>query len=215
MARGLVTRCVAKQIRRVCNQSKPFNSELQEETILVRKKFDFYYKERTAKTDLQFSKPLFEWPIHCFFLHCGKFRLKDNEYWSTVGTIPLEILYGLKEDFVKILGLNPNGSEGLVDAQLLISRTGFSQLTGHKITNRGKNPQKRTRLLKFGTENFEHHVLLYKCAKHWNSDKEIFVFRAHYCLELGHDDVNVPNIRYYCEFQNNYIICCQSLIRTS
>ena len=55
-----MTRCVAKQIRRVCNQSKSFNSELQEETILVRKKFDFYYKERTAKTDLQFSKPLFE-----------------------------------------------------------------------------------------------------------------------------------------------------------
>lgn len=190
MTRGLVTRCVAKQIRRVCNQSKSFNSELQEETILVRKKFDFYYKERTAKTDLQFSKPLFEWPIHCFFRHCGKFRLKDNEYWSTVGTIPLEILYWKKEDSVKILSLNQNGSGRLVEAQLLISRIGFSHLTGHKITNRGKNLQKKKQkneIAKILSLKILNIMFFYtNLPSTETAIKEIFVLRASYCPEFGH-----------------------------
>lgn len=70
---------------------------------------------------------------------------------------------------MKILSLNQNGSGRLVDAQLLISRIGFSHLTEHKITNRGKNLQKKTKerdCSNFVTENFEHNVFLYKCAKH-------------------------------------------------
>ena len=72
---------------------------------------------------------------------------------------------------MKILSLNQNGSGRLVDAQLLISRIGFSHLTEHKITNRGKNLQKKKRQKNEIAKILSLKILnimffLYKCAKH-------------------------------------------------
>lgn len=91
---------------------------------------------------------------------------------------------------MKILSLNQNGSGRLVDAQLLISRIGFSHLTEHKITNRGKNLQKKkqkneiAKILSLKILNimfFYTNVPSTETAK-----KEIFVLRASYCPEFGH-----------------------------
>ena len=91
---------------------------------------------------------------------------------------------------MKILSLNQNGSGRLVDAQLLISRIGFSHLTEHKITNRGKNLQKKKqkneidKILSLKILNI---MFFYTNVPSIETAiKEIFGLRASYCPELGH-----------------------------
>lgn len=91
---------------------------------------------------------------------------------------------------MKILSLNQNGSGRLVDAQLLISRIGFSHLTEHKITNRGKNLQKKKQkneIAKILSLKILNIMFFYTNVPSIETAiKEIFVLRASYCPELRH-----------------------------
>lgn len=91
---------------------------------------------------------------------------------------------------MKILSLNQNGSGRFVDAQLLISRIGFLHLTEHKITNRGKNLQKKKQkneIAKILSLKILNIMFFYTNVPSIETAiKEIFVLRASYCPELGH-----------------------------